>query len=53
MSDEEKILVVEDEEDIRDLIHFTLFKEKYQIEVSGGGADAIEKFIHLSLTCIT
>tara|TARA_B100000925_G_scaffold291822_1_gene281680 strand:+ start:2735 stop:3415 length:681 start_codon:yes stop_codon:yes gene_type:complete len=45
MSDIEKILIVEDEEDIRDLIHFTLFKEKYSIEVSGGGADAIEKFI--------
>lgn len=44
MSDLEKILVVEDEEDIRDLIHFTLFKEKYKIEVSGGGLDAIQKF---------
>jgi two-component system, OmpR family, alkaline phosphatase synthesis response regulator PhoP len=44
MSKNEKILVVEDEDDIRDLIHFTLFKEKFDIEISGGGFDAIEKF---------
>ena len=39
-----KILVVEDEEDIRDLIHFTLFKNKFTVEVSSGGEHAIEVF---------
>ena len=39
-----KILVVEDEEDIRDLIHFTLFKENYEVKVSEGGNEAISLY---------
>ena len=39
-----KILVVEDESDIRDLIHFNLFKEKFNVEVSEDGYGAMDKF---------
>lgn len=38
-----KILVAEDEEDIRELIHFNLFKEKFNVETAANGAEALEK----------
>jgi two-component system alkaline phosphatase synthesis response regulator PhoP len=38
-----KILVAEDEEDIRELIHFNLFKEKFNVETAADGAEALEK----------
>lgn len=44
MKSNSKVLIVEDEDDIRDLIHFTLFKNKFDVEVSSGGAHAIELF---------
>ena len=39
-----KILVVEDEADIRDLIHFNLFKEKFDVDVCEDGYGALEAF---------
>ncbi len=36
-----KILVVEDEEDILELIHFHLFKEKYEIFLARNGEEAL------------
>ena len=39
-----KVLVVEDEADIRDLIHFNLFKEKFNVEVCDNGTDALKMF---------
>lgn len=39
---EQKILIVEDEEDIRDLIHFHLFKNKYKVLEAQNGLDALE-----------
>lgn len=42
---ERKILIVEDEEDIRDLIHFHLFKSKYKVLEAENGPDAIETAI--------
>jgi two-component system phosphate regulon response regulator PhoB len=39
--DMKKILIVEDEEDIRELIHFHLFKNKYEVIESGNGKDAL------------
>ena len=38
-----KILIAEDEEDIRELIHFNLFKEKFSVETAANGAEALEK----------
>ena len=38
-----KILIAEDEEDIRELIHFNLFKEKFIVETACNGAEALEK----------
>jgi two-component system, OmpR family, alkaline phosphatase synthesis response regulator PhoP len=38
----EKILIVEDEEDIRELIHFHLFKNKYEVLEASNGSDAIK-----------
>ncbi len=38
-----KILIAEDEEDIRELIHFNLFKEKFSVETASNGAEALEK----------
>ena len=35
-----KILILEDEEDIRELIHFHFFKEKFQIFLAADGAQA-------------
>lgn len=37
-----KILIVEDEKDIRELIHFHLFREGYDIVEAGDGAQALE-----------
>lgn len=37
----EKILIVEDEEDIRELIHFHLYKNKYDVCEATNGHDAI------------
>jgi two-component system phosphate regulon response regulator PhoB len=39
----QKVLIVEDEEDIRELIHFHLYKAKYEVIESDNGVDAIEK----------
>lgn len=39
-----KILIVEDEADIRDLIHFNLFKEKFEVDIAEDGKSAIEVF---------
>ena len=39
-----KILIVEDEADIRDLIHFNLFKEKFEVEICEDGISAMDKF---------
>lgn len=39
-----KILVVEDEEDIRELIHFNLFKEKFDVITAGDGEEALSKY---------
>ncbi|MGB0453094.1 MAG: response regulator [Bacteriovoracaceae bacterium] len=36
-----KILVVEDEEDIRELIHFNLFKEKFEVVTCADGEEAL------------
>jgi two-component system alkaline phosphatase synthesis response regulator PhoP len=38
-----KILIAEDEEDIRELIHFNLFKEKFSVETASNGAEALAK----------
>lgn len=38
-----KVLVVEDEQDIRELIHFNLFKEKYNVDTASDGREAITK----------
>ncbi len=38
-----KILIAEDEEDIRELIHFNLFKEKFKVETAANGAEALAK----------
>ena len=38
-----KILIAEDEEDIRDLIHFNLFKEKFETIVCADGEAALQK----------
>ena len=35
------ILVVEDEQDIRDLIHFHLIKEKYSVLIAKDGEEAL------------
>ena len=47
------ILVVEDEEDIRDLIHFNLFKNKYNVILAEDGEKAIIQLksekIHMAL----
>jgi len=40
-----KILIVEDEEDIRDLIHFHLFKSKHQVYEADNGTSAVEEAI--------
>jgi two-component system phosphate regulon response regulator PhoB len=39
--DMKKILIVEDEEDIRELIHFHLFKNKYDVIETGNGNEAL------------
>ncbi len=39
----EKILIVEDEEDIRELVNYNLTKEGYRVEVVTSGEDAIKK----------
>lgn len=39
----QRILVVEDEQDIRELIHFNLFKEKYDVVTAADGEEAIVK----------
>jgi len=36
-----KILVIEDEEDIRELIHFNLFKEKYEVLLAKDGQEGL------------
>ena len=38
-----KILVVEDQEDIRELIHFNLFKHGYEISLACDGKEALAK----------
>lgn len=38
----ERILVVEDEEDIQELIRYNLVKEGYQVEVADSGEDALK-----------
>ena len=39
---QEKVLIVEDEEDIRELIHFHLFKNKYEVFEAANGKDALQ-----------
>ncbi len=39
-----KVLVVEDEADIRDLIHFNLFKEKFSVQLCEDGISALKVF---------
>ena len=39
----EKILIVEDEEDIRELVSYTLVKEGYRVEDVSSGEDALKK----------
>lgn len=39
----QKILVVEDEQDIRELIHFNLFKEKYEVVTAADGEEALTR----------
>jgi two-component system phosphate regulon response regulator PhoB len=39
----EKILIVEDEEDIRELVHYNLLKEGYRLEGVTSGEDALRK----------
>ena len=43
MSDSIKILIVDDEEDIRELLRYNLGKEGYLIETAENGIEAIEK----------
>lgn len=38
-----KILIAEDEEDIRELIHFNLFKEKFNVDTAANGVEALKK----------
>ena len=38
----EKVLIVEDESDIRELIHFHLYKNKYEVFEANNGSDAME-----------
>lgn len=40
--DKHKILVVEDEQDIRELIHFNLFKENYDVVLAADGEVGLE-----------
>jgi two-component system alkaline phosphatase synthesis response regulator PhoP len=40
-----KILIVEDEEDIRELIHFHLYKNKYEVIEAANGPDALNMAI--------
>ncbi|MDA8793442.1 response regulator [Bacteriovoracaceae bacterium] len=39
-----KVLIVEDEDDIRELIHFNLYKEKYEVVEAGNGEEALKLF---------
>lgn len=41
----QKILVIEDETDIRELIHFHLFKENYEVVLAGDGEEGLNKAI--------
>jgi len=38
----EKVLIVEDEEDIRELIHFHLYKNKFEVHEASNGKEAID-----------
>ena len=38
-----RVLVVEDEPDVAELIRFNLFKEGYEVVVVGNGADAVRR----------
>ncbi|MCB0422967.1 MAG: response regulator [Bdellovibrionales bacterium] len=40
--DKVKIVVAEDELDIRELIHFNLFKENYEVKLAGNGNEALQ-----------
>jgi CheY-like chemotaxis protein len=40
----QKILVVDDEENITELLRLYLEKEGYEVEVAGDGISALEKF---------
>ncbi len=40
---QEKILIVEDENDIRELIHFHLYKNKYEVFEASNGKEALEQ----------
>ena len=37
-----KVLLVEDEEDIREMVHFNLFKERYQVLLASDGQTAVD-----------
>ena len=37
-----KVLLVEDEEDIREMVHFNLFKERYEVLLASDGKMALE-----------
>jgi len=37
-----KVLLVEDEEDIREMVHFNLFKERYQVLLASDGQAAVD-----------
>lgn len=42
MSEKVKIVVAEDEDDIRDLIHFNLFKEDFDVKLACDGVEALD-----------
>lgn len=42
----EKILVIEDEEDIQELLKFNLAKEGYQVQIAGTGEDGLRMATH-------
>ena len=37
-----KVLLVEDEEDIREMVHFNLFKERYEVLLASDGHAALD-----------
>jgi two-component system, OmpR family, alkaline phosphatase synthesis response regulator PhoP len=48
----ERILVVEDEDDIQELVEYTLTKEGYAVEMAGSGEDALQAVKRQAPDCL-